>query len=452
MTYAAAACDRLVASSEPIHCAMVTSFTTDLGNTSLLLSLLSGGCVSVVPLDVAVDGSLYCEWNAARPVDLLKITPSHLRALLTAGAGVLPRKLLVIGGEALSWELVRSVEAISDCAIVNHYGPTETTVGALTMAVPRGAQHPQSVTVPIGRPLPGYRAYVLDAVGAPVPDGVAGELCIGGAGVSKGYLGRDDFTAECFVDDPFGATMYRTGDSVRRHRDDAIEFLGRIDGQVKIRGYRVEPGEIESVLEQHASVQQAAVVANEEPNGDLRLVAYITGSSSNGTSIEAIRAHLVDTLPAHMIPALIVAIDTMPLTANGKLDRAALPDPATVRSGTDDDYVAPRDEVEQLIADTWRELLGVERVGVTDDFFSLGGHSLLAAQVVARILRDFGVHLGLHSLFIAPTVEALAILVTDAQIEASGGEEAFEAMMNELEGLSDAEVEALLNGDPNGNG
>ena len=447
--YAAAARHRLLPGNDPIDSAMVTSCTTDLGNTSLLLSLLTGGCVSVVPLDVAVDGHRYSEWNAAHPVDLLKITPSHLRALLTAGAGVLPSKLLVIGGEALSWDLVRDVEALSDCAISNHYGPTETTIGALTMFVERDAKHPKSATVPIGRPLPGYRAFVLDAVGAPVPDGVAGELCIGGEGVASGYVGRDDFTAERFVADPFGERMYRTGDSVRRHTDDAIEFLGRIDGQVKIRGYRVEPGEIESVLERYVDVSQAAVVADHEPNGDLRLVAYLTGDLAGPTALDSLRAHVTNSLPSHMIPALFLTLDSMPLTPNGKLDRAALPDPATVRLAMEDNFVAPRDEVEQLLSNVWSELLGVERVGATDDFFALGGHSLLAAQVVARILRDFGVHLGLHSLFIAPTIEALAILVTDAQIEASGGEEAFAAMLDELEGLTDDEVEALLNDDLN---
>ncbi len=458
MSYARAARERLLnndpADSAPDtnagarSFAMVTSFNTDLGNTSLALALLTGGTVQVVPSQIAVDPAAYVRWNTAHPCDVLKVTPSHLRALLTAGPGCLPGELLVVGGEALSWDLVRQVESLGSCEISNHYGPTETTIGALTRRVTRGERHANSATVPIGMPLGGYRAFVLDVYGAPQPDGVAGELCIGGAGVAVGYLGRNDFTAERFVEDPLGGRMYRTGDAVRRHPDGNIEFLGRIDGQVKIRGYRVEPGEIEVVLEEHPDVRQAAVVPNAEPSGELRLVGYVTietiGLVATPAVIDAIREYLVERLPSHMVPSIIVPLGAMPLMANGKLDRSALPDPATLQLGDDDDYVAPRDDVESALCVIWAELLGLERVGVTDDFFAIGGHSLLAAQVIARILRDFGVHLALHTLFVAPNIEALSALVTEAQIAAAGGEEAFEAMLDELEGLSDEEVAALL--------
>ncbi len=429
---------------------LVTSVTTDLGNTSILLALSTGGALQVVPSKVAIDAVAYAQWAAAHPVDVLKITPSHVKALLAGGSGVLPRRLLVIGGEALSWDLVAQLQAAGECAIANHYGPTETTVGALTYAIECGERRTDSATVPIGRPLGGYRAYVLDASGEPAPDGVVGELCIGGAGVAAGYVGRDDFTAERFVTDPLGGRMYRTGDLVRRLADGAVEFLGRVDGQVKIRGYRVEPGEVEAVLEGYADVTQAAVVALPDPSGDLRLVAYVVGTVASTADVETIRQHLGATLPPHMVPSLILPIAAMPLTANGKLDRRALPDPSTVSLTDSSSYVAPRDDVEATLAVAWAQLLGVERVGVEDDFFGLGGHSLLAAQVIARVLRDFGVQLPLHSLFVAPTVAMLAQLVRDERVAAAGGDDELERMLGELEGLSDEDVTTMLRDAPNG--
>ncbi len=451
MHYATAAHQRLLNGDAAARSfAMVTSFTTDLGNTSLALAMLTGGTLQIVPSEIAVDAIAYAQWNIQHPASLLKVTPSHLRALLAGGAGILPSDLLVVGGEALPWDLVRTVESLSQCRISNHYGPTETTIGALTSPIERDARHSQSATVPIGTALPGYRAYVVASDGTLTPDGVPGELCLGGVGVAQGYLGRDDFTAERFVADPLGGRMYRTGDSVRRHIDGSIEFLGRIDGQLKIRGYRVEPGEIEAALEQNPNVSQAAVVPNVEPSGDLRLVAYLTGSVAAGGGVEGVRATLAQTLPSHMIPSLIFVLESMPLTPNGKLDRSALPDPASIRNNDDDDYVAPRDEVERSVCEIWSELLGVERVGIEDDFFALGGHSLLAAQVIARILRDFGVHLPLHTLFIASNVEALAAMIAEEQIKAAGGEEAIAAMLDELEGLTDEEVAALLADDTAG--
>ncbi len=446
LAYTPAARDRLLGGqADGLDVAIVTSVSTDLGNTAIVLALAGGGALHVVPAEVAVDAVAYAQWSEQHPVDVLKITPSHLRALLAGGAGVLPRKLLVVGGEALPWELVRQVEALGTCAIANHYGPTETTIGALTYAVARGEQRDDSATVPIGVPLPGYRAYVLDPHGAPVPHGMTGELCIGGAGVARGYIGRDDLTAERFVADPLGGRMYRTGDLVRRLTDGSVEFLGRLDGQVKIRGYRVEPGEVEQVLEGHGTVRQAAVVPQPDPSGDLRLVAYVVGDVSTAADADALRVFVGDRLPSHMVPSLILPIESMPLTANGKLDRKALPDPATVRLSDESSYVAPRDEVEEKIAGVWMELLGLPQVGVEDDFFSLGGHSLLAAQVIARVLRDFGVQLPLHSLFVSPTVATLAAMV---RAEMAGGDASLETLLGDIENMSDEEAARLLAGEP----
>ncbi len=444
VAYTAAVRERLLGDDpDGLDAAIVTSISTDLGNTSIVLALAGGGALHVIPADVAVDATAYAQWTAEHPVDVLKITPSHLRALLVGGAGVLPRKLLIVGGEALPWELVREVETLGQCAVANHYGPTETTVGALAYPIAKGERRDDSATVPIGQPLPGYRCYVLDAHGEPVPSGVTGELCIGGVGVARGYVGRDDLTAERFVADPLGGRMYRTGDLVRRLRDGAVEFLGRVDGQVKIRGYRVEPGEVEAILEAHAMVRQAAVVPQPDPSGDLRLIAYVVGEVSAVADVDALRSHVSARLPAHMVPSVIVPIPSMPLTANGKLDRKALPDPASVRLSDESSYVAPRDDVEATIAGVWAELLGVPQVGVDDDFFGLGGHSLLAAQVIARILRDFGVQLPLHSLFVAPTVAALAAMVRS---ELAGGQENLESLLGDLENMTDEEAERLLAG------
>jgi amino acid adenylation domain-containing protein len=384
--------------------ALVSELSTDLGNTAVFPALATGGTVHLIEPRTAMDGLAFSAYAERHALDVMKITPTHLRALLGGGRGFLPRRWLVLGGEALSWRLVDEVRSSgASCRVLNHYGPTETTIGATTFEVP-DAPTP-SATVPIGRALAGARAYVLDGGLEPVPDGVPGELCLGGAGVARGYVGRPEETAARFVPDPSGGRMYRTGDRVRRHRDGAIEFLGRVDQQVKIRGYRVEPGEIEAALARHPGVREAAVLAHAPEGEEARLVAYVV--APDAPVVAELPAFLGETLPEYMIPSRWVPIDVIPLTPSGKIDRRALPDPDTVPSGRTDAFVAPRDDLERDIAAIWAELLGLPEVGVTDDFFALGGHSLLATQAIMRIRRAFG-DIPLGALFNAPTVAALA--------------------------------------------
>lgn len=398
--------------------AAVSALSTDLGNTSIFAALLGGGTLHLVSPADALDGQRFAAYLQAHPVDVLKITPSHLRALLSATepVSVLPRRLLVLGGEALTWEFVDRVrETGSPCRILNHYGPTETTIGVCTFE-PEAAL-PQGSTVPVGRPLPRSRVYVVDRALQLLPIGIPGELLIGGDGVARGYLGDPAQTAERFLPDPFaaadGARVYRTGDRVRALRDGTIEFLGRVDDQVKIHGYRVEPSEVQAVLATHPAVRQCAVVAR-AAGDDHELVAYVV--SSGPVSAEDAKTFLRESLPAHMIPARVVELEALPLTASGKIDRRALPDPGLVEGGAGE-YVAPRTPLEEELARIWQELLGVERVGIHDDFFSLGGHSLLATQAVIRIRRSIG-DVPLHSLLNAPTVSALAEAIVDAELEA----------------------------------
>jgi hypothetical protein len=251
---------------------------------------------------------------------------------------------------------------------------------------------------------------VLDERQRPVPEGVPGELCVGGTGVARGYVGRPEETALRFVEDPMGGRMYRTGDRVRLRRDGAIEFLGRIDQQLKIRGYRVEPGEIESALARHPAVREAAVLAQAVGEEDPRLVAYVVGPDER--TLGELAAFLAETLPDYMVPSRWVRIDAIPLTPSGKIDRRALPDPDTATSARTGTYVAPRDELEREIAGIWAELLGITDVGVDDDFFALGGHSLLATQAIMRIRRIHG-NIPLGALFNSPTVAALAGVIRE---------------------------------------
>ncbi len=392
---------------------VVSAISTDLGNTCIFPPLISGGCVQLISPGAAMDGEAFGAELGSRALDVLKITPSHLRALLAGErpAAVLPRRWLVLGGEALTWDLVHRIRALSpSCAIVNHYGPTETTIGCCTYDVQ--AARTDCATVPIGQPLPGVRAYVLDRSLAPLPPGVAGELGIAGLGVASGYLGAGADSGSPFLADPFSAEgagrMYRTGDRARYLRDGAIEFLGRIDDQVKIRGFRIEPGEIETALGRHDAVRQAAVVTEQDDRGETRLVAYI--ATSTHPSVEDLQAFLSQSLPDYMVPSAFATLDSLPFTPSGKIDRRALPGLAAVQTRRAADYVAPRDEVEQEIAGIWAELLGLEQVGVFDDFFALGGHSLLATQAIMRIRRLHG-DIPLRALLAAPTVATLAEVV-----------------------------------------
>ncbi|HEU4559242.1 MAG TPA: condensation domain-containing protein, partial [Longimicrobium sp.] len=326
----------------------------------------------------------------------------HVREQVDVYAGL---RQLVFGAEAVGTESVRRMLREGKPARVLHeYGPTEATVWCTLEEVEEVAE--DAPTVLIGKPIPNAQAYVLDPAGEPLPVGIPGDLCIGGDGVVRGYLGRPGLTAERFVPDPFaaepGGRMYRTGDRARWKADGKLEFLGRLDDQVKIRGFRIEPGEVEAAIAGYPGVREARVMMREDQPGDKRLVAYVVGD----VEVEELRAHLRQGLPEYMVPRAIVTLDRLPLNANGKVDRKALPVPEYA-AGTDR-YVAPRTPVEEVLAGIWAEVLRLERAGVEESFFDLGGHSLLAIRVMSRVRELLGVELPLRALFEGPTVAELA--------------------------------------------
>jgi amino acid adenylation domain-containing protein len=322
---------------------------------------------------------------------------------------------LLAGGDVLSVSHVeRALAGLPDCALINGYGPTENTTFTCCHPVARSGRRAGSV--PIGRPVNATRIYVLDRRFEMVPAGVAGELLVGGDGLARGYLRRPGLTAERFVPDPHGgepgARLYRTGDLCRYLADGTLEFLGRIDQQVKIRGFRVEPGEVEEALRQHPGVREAAVVARPDGAGQKRLVAYVETVDGALPASADLRHFLKQRLPEPMVPGAYVALERLPLTVQGKVDRRALPAPEPEQPSTGG--APPATPVEELMAGIWEQVLGIERVGRDDGFFDLGGHSLLATQVVSRIRQVFGVEVSLRSLFEMPTVSGHAGVVESA--------------------------------------
>jgi amino acid adenylation domain-containing protein len=355
--------------------------------------------------------------------------------------GLRPVRQLLAGGDVLSPAHVRRVLAeLPGTTLINGYGPTEGTTFTCCHAMT--AESRIEHTVPIGRPIANTRVYVVDAGFRQLPVGIPGELLLGGDGLAAGYWRRPELTAERFVPDPFGAPggrLYRTGDQVRWLADGAVEFLGRRDGQVKVRGFRIEPGEIEAALAEHPAVREAAVVAREDAQGERRLVAYVAADGDPD-----LRGHLEGKLPAHMVPSAWVFLDALPLTANGKVDRRALPAPEAPRA--EHGYVAPRTPSEEAVAAIWREVLGVERVGVHDDFFLLGGHSLSATRVVSRLRQQLGAELSLAVVFECSTLEALAAAVDEVGV-AAGEDRILAPVAAEVpaaQELSDEQLDALL--------
>jgi acyl-coenzyme A synthetase/AMP-(fatty) acid ligase/acyl carrier protein len=338
----------------------------------------------------------------------MQATPSLARmiALDPQGLAALGRlKTILLGGEALPPSLVRRLRSVFFGEIYNMYGPTETTIWSTRFRICE-----ETSNIPIGKPIVNTQIYVLDSQLRPVRPGETGDLYIAGEGVVRGYWQRPELTAERFLADPSqpGNRMYHTGDLARFLPDGNLEFLGRADFQVKLRGFRIEIGEIEAVLEQQAGVSQAAVVAREFKPEDTRLVAYVVRKPGTELASADLRAALAATLPEYMVPSMFVRLDSLPLTANGKIDRNALPAPLVQEEEPVTACQPPRNELESMIAQTWKEALGVDQVGLDENLFDLGAHSLMVAEVHIQLEHSVGREISLVDMFQFPTVRALA--------------------------------------------
>ncbi|WP_462179170.1 amino acid adenylation domain-containing protein [Pseudoalteromonas maricaloris] len=387
-----------------------------------ILALCSGNTLVVASEREALEPSQLLALTAQHDIQVLNLTPALVPVMLDClEQGDRGHLHLMIGGEALSkalWDRVAAYGARHDRQALNLYGPTETTINA-SYAVIDGEVMPH-----IGKPVANTQFYVMDSRQQLVPTGVVGELYIGGAGVARGYLNRDELTAEKFVANPYFDAkdsnscqrLYRSGDLVRWRADGELEFIGRIDHQVKVRGLRIELGEIEQCLVEDAGVREAAVLAREAGNNDNRLVAYLVPGESlkdEAAFIEAVREQLRKALPDYMVPAAFVVLESLPLTVNGKLDRHALPEPEGEFSG---DYIAPQTEMEKILCEIWQEVLGVEQVGILDNFFELGGHSLLVMRVISR-LQQQNLVMSASQLFSTPSLAALAKLIVKESVD-----------------------------------
>ncbi|MFE6867288.1 amino acid adenylation domain-containing protein [Kitasatospora sp. NPDC057692] len=403
--------------------ALVSTHAADLGMTNLFGALTTGGTVHLVDREVATDPEAYGAYLAAHPVDAVKMVPSHLELLAAHGdlGRVLPRRLLVLAGEACSWDLVARIRsARPGLAVQVHYGPTETTVSVLGCAVEETPPDRRSGTVPIGRPLAGVDCWVVDPGGRPLPAGVPGELWIGGPSVARGYVGRPDLTDERFVPDPVTGTTrcYRSGDRVRLTATGLVEFLGRIDDQVKIRGFRVELGEVAGALRDRPELAEAVVLPVGEAHA-ARLTAWVTPAApGSAVDVARVRTALRGRLPDYMVPSAIVVLPALPLTPNGKVDRSALPAPEPAASTG---HTAPGTPTELRVARAWAQVLepgAADGIGIDDDFFALGGDSFRAVRAV----RAIDPALRVIDLFTRPTVRELAAFLDAAEAGGPDGE------------------------------
>ncbi len=390
---------------------LLSSLAFDTSVAGIFWTLCSGGTLHLPPARDRRDPARLVELAVRGGATHLLCVPSLYAALLdeVGRRGDWAPESVLVAGEACPPELAeRHARLLPRTVLRNEYGPTEGTVWCTVYECGADAPAPR---VPIGRAIPGSSVYLLDREASPAPDGVPGELYVGGSGVARGYLGRPGATAGAFVPDPFmgepGARMYRTGDRARRRPDGELEFLGRLDEQVKVRGHRVEPGEVEAALLTHPAVAQAAVATRPDPRGEPRLVAWVAAGGGAAPSAGELRAHLHARLPGFMVPAALVVLDVLPRTPGGKTDRRALPDPEWGR-GAAGAHRPPGTPVEEVVAGIWEEVLGVEGVGADDDFFALGGHSLLAMRLSAQLRELLRVEVSVAELFGAPTVAGQA--------------------------------------------
>jgi amino acid adenylation domain-containing protein len=389
-----------------------TPFSFDVSVWEFFWPMMTGARLVLARPGGHKDASYLARLIEEQQVTVLHFVPSMLQVFLDEPdleqrCGSL--RDVICSGEALSYDLQERFFSRLDARLHNLYGPTEAAVDVTYWECQRGGKER---VVPIGRPVANTQIHVLDEELRPVPVGTPGELHIGGVQVGRGYWNRPELTAERFIPDPFrdapDARLYKTGDLARYRADGAVEFLGRIDFQVKIRGNRVELGEIEAVLESHAGVKQAVVMAREDEPGDQRLVAYLVAASGRPPTVSELRRHVEETLPDYMVPSAYCVLESMPLSPNGKVDRRALPEPDRGRPELDQVYVAPRNELETLLTEIWCDVLGFDRVGVHDRFFELGGSSLQAAQFINRVQKELGEFIYVVTIFESPTVAEYA--------------------------------------------
>jgi amino acid adenylation domain-containing protein len=392
-------------------CFLKTPITFDAAGRELFPTLLAGATLIIAEPGRQGDCRYLAETMRSEGISILHCVPSLLRLLVEESAfdDGLKLRAVMCGGEALPVQLVTRFQHRSKAKLYNVYGPTEASIDT-TYWLCEGVTADSSI--PIGRPIPNSTIYILDDLLRPVPIGAAGELHIGGIGLARGYLNRAELTAEKFIPNPFssevGARLYKSGDLARFQADGNIEYLGRIDHQVKIRGFRIELEEIEAVLRGHPAVREAAVMAQEDPSGERRLVAYLVTDQERPATTNDLRIFLQEKLPEYMVPADFMTLDALPLMPNGKVDRRALPISDRRLAETDRPFVSSRSPTEELVVQIWSQILNLERIGIHDNFFHLGGHSLLATQVVSRLREAFQVDLPLRRIFELPTVAGLA--------------------------------------------
>ncbi|MFS8215878.1 non-ribosomal peptide synthetase, partial [Paenibacillus sp. S29] len=404
----------------PVRLLQLASFSFDVFVGDIARTLYNGGTMVICPKDDRIDPSRLYGWIRDYQITVFESTPAlivpFMQHVYEQGLDMSSLELLITSSDSCSVTDYRVLQERFgvDIRIMNSYGVTEAAIDS-SFYDEELSKLPSSGNVPIGQAWLNARFYILDSQLNPVPIGVLGELCIGGAGVARGYLNRADLTAEKFVANPYvpGERLYRTGDLARWMPDGNVDFIGRMDYQVKIRGYRIELGEIETAIQRVPGVRQAVVIDRTDERGHKYLCGYITGETE--LRIEEVQAELEAGLPAHMVPARLIRLETLPLTPNGKIDRKALPEPeGSIHTGAA--YVAPRTTVEQVLASVWAGVLGVETVGTQDNFFELGGDSIKALQVSSRLLQA-GYRLDMKDLFSNPTVASLSpLLRTDGKM------------------------------------
>jgi amino acid adenylation domain-containing protein len=395
-------------------------------------ALLYGGRLVIVPYMVSRSASAFRELLIKVQVTVLNQTPSAFRQLVQADRALTPGdfalRYVIFGGEALEFQSLRPwFERYGDQKpqCINMYGITETTVHVTYRPV-RIADLEANSGSNIGVPIPDLQVYVVDKTGQRVAAGEVGEMQVGGLGVARGYLNRDDLTAQRFIENPFDPAksprLYRSGDLARLLENGELEYLGRIDHQVKIRGFRIELTEIESMLARHPAVKEVAVLARTDDGSEPRLVGYLVTDPTMPVSVEDLRAHLAQKLPEYMVPAAYVFLDGFPLTVNGKLDREALPAPGAERPRLASEYVAPQNELETLLAGMWKTVLRQEKVGVNDNFFDVGGDSLMLTMVHRRLQTELKREIPITELFQFPTIHSLAERLAEKREDAGLGD------------------------------